>query len=231
MGVFWQNLRYGLRILAKSTGFALTAVLTLAIGIGANTAIFTVVNSIILRPLPFHDPGRLMIVSERDPKFEDASVAYQNFTDWRDQNSSFREMALFRQRDYTITGDRGPDHIEGREISAGFFTLLGVRPAVGRDIRPEEDQEGSAPVVLLSYGLWQRRFGGLDDVVGRTVHLNDRNYTVIGVAPKDFWFYSASDLFVPIGATGELWPQAREERQGARPAGPLEPGVRPTQPR
>ncbi len=231
MGVFWQNLRYGLRILAKSPGFALTAVLTLAIGIGANTAIFTVVNSIILRPLPFHDPGRLMIVSERDPKFEDASVAYQNFTDWRDQNSSFREMALFRQRDYSITGDRGPEHIEGREISAGFFTLLGVRPAVGRDIRPEEDQEGSAPVVLLSYGLWQRRFGGLDDVVGRTVHLNDRNYTVIGVAPKDFWFYSASDLFVPIGATGEMWLKTREEREGARAVGRLKPGVSPAQAR
>jgi predicted permease len=172
-----------------------------------------------------------MIVSERDPKFEDASVAYQNYEDWRDQNSSFQEMALFRQRDYTITGDRGPEHIEGREISAGFFTLLGVRPAVGRDIRPEEDREGSVPVVLLSYGLWQRRFGGLDDVIGKTVHLNDRNYTVIGVAPKDFWFYSPSDVFVPIGATGEMWLKTREEREGARAVGRLKLGVSPAQAR
>src|SRR5215472_4149852 len=123
MEVFWQNLRYGIRILAKSPGFALMAVLTLTIGIGANTAIFTVVNSVLLRPLPFHEPERLMIVSESEPKFEDMSVAYQNFTDWRAQNSSFQEMALFRVGDYTITGDRGPEHIYGREISSGFFSL------------------------------------------------------------------------------------------------------------
>jgi len=222
---FWQNLRYGVRILAKSPGFALMAVLTLTIGIGANTAIFTVVNSVLLRPLPFHDPERLTILSERDPKFEVESVAYQNFTDWRAQNRSFQDMALFRVGDYTITGDRGPEHINGREVSSGFFTLLGVQPLLGRDIRPEEDQEGSAPVVLLSYGLWQRRFGGQEGVLGQTIHLNDRDYTVIGVAPKNFWFYQPADVFVPIGATGQMWLKIREEREGSRAVGRLKAGV------
>src|SRR5215831_17894250 len=124
MEILWQNLRFGLRMLAKSPGFALMAVLTLAIGIGANTAIFTVLNSVLLRPLPFRQPDRLMIVSERNEKFEDLSVAYENFTDWRAQNRSFEDMVLFRRRDYTITGERGPEHILGREVSSGFFTML-----------------------------------------------------------------------------------------------------------
>src|SRR6266700_4855008 len=120
MGIFLQDLRYALRMLVKSPGFALMAILTLAIGIGANTAIFTVLNAVLLRPLPFHDPARLMIVSESSQQFVTMSVAYQNFTEWKSQNGSFENMAMFRQRDFTLTGDRGPEHIEGREISAGF---------------------------------------------------------------------------------------------------------------
>jgi predicted permease len=235
MDVLWQNLRYGFRVLAKSPGFALMAVLTLAIGIGANTSIFTVLNSVLLRPLPYRQPDRLLIVSERDSKFDDESVAYQNFTDWRAQNHSFEDLALFRRRDYTITGDRGPEHINGREVSAGFFTLLGVHPALGRDILPEEDRAGSEPVALISYGLWQRRFGGREDVVGKTVHLtagtNDRNYTVVGVAPRDFWFYTPSDVFVAIGATNEMWLKQRMEREGSRAIGRLKPAVNAAQAR
>ncbi|HEX8802085.1 MAG TPA: ABC transporter permease, partial [Terriglobales bacterium] len=230
MEALWQNLRYGLRVLARSPGFTLTAILTLAIGIGANTAIFTVVNSVLLRPLPFRQPDRLMTLSERDSRFDDASVAYQNFTDWRSENRTFDDMALYRRRDYTITGDRGPEHIDGREVSAGFFTLLGVQPAMGRDIRPEEDRAGSAPVVLLSYGLWQRRFGG-QDMIGKTVHLNDRNYSVIGVAPKNFWFHSPVDVFVPVGATNESWLKNRMMREGAHAVARLKVGVTPEQAR
>jgi predicted permease len=225
MEVLWQNLRYGVRILAKSPGFALMAVLTLTIGIGANTAIFTVVSSVLLRPLPYNEPDRLMIVSERDSKFEDASVAYLNFKDWQAQNRSFQQVSLWRRRDYTLTGDRGPENINGREVSSGFFTLLGLRPTLGRDISPEDDHEGSAPVALISYGLWQRRFGGQQDVLGKTVHLNDRDYSIIGVAPRDFWFYTPSDVFVAIGATGQLWLKVRQEREGSRVLGRLKNGI------
>ena len=229
MEVFWQNLRYGIRMLSKSPGFALMAVLTLAIGIGANTSIFTVLNSVLLRPLPFNEPDRLLIVSERDSHFDNSSVAYQNFEDWKAQNRSFEDMCLFRRRDYTITGQRGPEHINGREVSAGFFTVLGAHPVLGRDIRPEEDREGANPVALISYGLWQRRFGGSNDVIGKTVHLTagvtDRDYTVIGVAPQDFWFYTPSEVFVAIGATNEMWLKQRLEREGARVIARMSPRV------
>ncbi|HEY6273370.1 MAG TPA: ABC transporter permease [Terriglobales bacterium] len=233
MEVFWQNLRYGFRVLAKSPGFAVMAVLTLAVGIGANTSIFTVLNSVLLRPLPYHEPDRLLIVSERSARFESSSVAYENFKDWRAQNHSFEDICLWRRRDYTITGDRGPEHINGREVSAGFFTLLGVRPVLGRDLRPDEDREGANPVTLISYGLWQRRFGGRDDVIGKTVHLtaglNDRNYTIVGVAPQNFWFYSPSDVFIAVGATNEMWLKQRLEREGSRGIARLKPGVSLTQ--
>lgn len=225
MTSLWQDLRFGIRSLVKSPGFAFMAVLTLAIGIGANTAIFTVLNAVLLRPLPFQEPGRLMIVSENSPQFNDMSVAYPNYVDWRAQNSSFTQMALFRSDDYTLTGDRGPEHVDAREVSAGFFTLLGITPVLGREFRAEEDQPGAAPVVMLSYGLWQRRFGGDRNVLGRSVHLNDSNYTVIGVLPKDFWFYSQRDVFVPIAATGRMLLMNRMEREGARAVGRLKPSV------
>src|SRR5262249_53730546 len=144
--------------------------------------IFTVLNAVLLRPLPFHEPSRLTILTEQSPQFDSMSVAYQNYQDWKAQSASFESMALFRHVDYTLTGNRGPEHVMGREVSAGFFSLLGVQPALGRDIRPEDDQEGAAPVALLSYGLWQRRFGGDENVLSKTVHLNDKNYSVIGVA-------------------------------------------------
>ncbi|HKW74416.1 MAG TPA: ABC transporter permease [Terriglobales bacterium] len=225
MTSLWQDLRFGFRSLVKSPGFAFMAVLTLAIGIGANTAIFTVLNAVLLRPLPFHDPGRVMIVSENSPQFNDMSVAYPNYVDWRAQNSSFAQMALFRGDDYTLTDQRGPEHIDGREVSAGFFSLLGVAPILGRDFRPEEDQVGAAPVVIMSYGLWQRRFGGDRNILGRSIHLNDADYTVVGVLPRDFWFYSQRDVFVPIAATGRMWLKNRMDREGARAIGRLKPGV------
>src|SRR5258708_4001432 len=150
--ILWHDLRYAVRMLLKSPGFAIMAVLTLAIGIGANTAIFTVLNAVLLRPLPFHDSGNLVIVGETTSQldFEMGSVAYQNFTDWRSSNSTLESMALFRQRDYTLSGDRGPEHINGREISARFFGILGTPLALGRDFEPDDDRQGAAPVAILS---------------------------------------------------------------------------------
>jgi putative ABC transport system permease protein len=229
MGNFLQDLKYGIRTLLKSPGFALTAILTLALGIGANTAIFTVVNSVLLRPLPYQQPDRLVILSERTDQFESGSVAYQNFTDWRDQSRSFDGMALFRNRDYTLTGERGPEHIHGREVSAGFFHLLGVPLTLGRDFTPDDDHEGSAPTIILTYGLWQRRFGGSPDVLGKILRINDRGYTVIGVAQNDFKFYNPTDLFMPIGVSGQMWLKNRMEREGAHGLARLKPGVSRTE--
>lgn len=220
-----QDARFALRTLRKSPAFAVMAILTLAIGIGANTAIFTVLNAVLLRPLPFHDPSRLVILTESSPQFESMSVAYQNYQDWSAQNSSFAGMAMFRREDYTLTGDRGPEHINGREVSAGFFNLLGVPLSLGRDFLPEDDHEGSAPVALLSYGLWQRRFGGDPHVLGKAIRMNDRSYTVVGVTTHDFWFYNECDVFVPIGATGRPWLKDRLEREGSQVVGRLKPGV------
>ena len=231
MTSLWQDLRFGFRSLVKSPGFAFMAVLTLAVGIGANTAIFTVLNAVLLRPLPLHDPGRLMIVSENSPQFNDMSVSYPNFVDWRSQNESFSGMALFRSDDYTLTGKSGPEHIDGREVSAGFFGLLGVAPVLGREFRAEEDHPGAAPVVMLSYGLWQRRFGGDRNILGRSIHLNDSDYTVVGVLPRDFWFYSQRDVFVPIAATGRMLLMNRIEREGARAIARLKPGIEVAQAR
>ncbi len=225
MANFLQDVRFALRTLVKSPGFALMAILTLAIGIGANTAIFTVLNAVLLRPLPFHEPAKLMILTEVSQQFDSMSVAYLNFQDWKAQSSSFEGLAMFRRADFTLTGDRGPEHILGREISADFFSLLGVTPTLGRDFRPEDDQEGATPVAMLSYGLWQRRFGGDQNIVGKTVHLNDQNYTIVGVAPRDFWFYTNVDVFAPIGASGKPWLKIRMEREGSQVVGRLKAGV------
>ena len=225
MANFLQDVRFALRTLVKSPGFALMAILTLAIGIGANTAIFTVLNAVLLRPLPFHEPAKLMVLTESSQQFDSMSVAYLNFQDWKAQASSFEGLAMFRRSDYTLIGDRGPEHILGREISAGFFSLLGVTPTLGRDFRPEDDQEGAPPVALLSYGLWQRRFGGDQNILGKTIHLNDQNYTIVGVAPRDFWFYTNVDVFAPIGASGKPWLKIRMEREGSQVVGRLKAGV------
>ena len=168
MRTLLQDMRFGIRMLAKSPGFAVMAVLTLAIGIGANTAIFTVLNSVLLRPaFSFHDPDRLVIVSERAPQFDTMSVSYQNFLDWKTQSSSFEKMAIFRQQDYTLTGATGSERITAREVSAGFFGLLGTRLELGRDFSRKMIMKARGRVTILSYGLWQRRFGGSPDVLGK----------------------------------------------------------------
>jgi hypothetical protein len=163
MLTLWQDLRYGLRLLAKSPGFTIVAVLTLALGIGANTAIFSVVNAVILRPLPFAAPDRLVAVwvtslrsgATRGP------ASYPDFTDWRAQNHVFEHMAAFRTGDFTLTGTDEPAHVFGGVVSADLFPLLGAQAKLGRTFRPEEDERitGGARPAILSHGLWERRFG------------------------------------------------------------------------
>ncbi|HVQ37324.1 MAG TPA: ABC transporter permease [Pyrinomonadaceae bacterium] len=196
-----QDLRYGLRMLLRNPGFTLVAVIALALGIGANSAIFSVVNTVLLRPLPFKDADRLVMVWEDASKhgFPRDTPAAANYIDWRNQNQVFEGMAAIVDQSFNLTNAGEPERIEGRRISANLFSLLGVEPAMGRSFTPEEDQPGTNRVVILSHGLWQRRFGSDGTIVGKAITLNGVAHTVVGVMPGWFEFPSKEDqLWVPI---------------------------------
>jgi putative ABC transport system permease protein len=209
MADFWQDLRYGLRTLLRTPGFVAVAVLTLALGIGANTAIFCVVDAVVLRPLPYKDPSRLVLVKERIPLAgpEPIPVCAPDVIRFQRQNQVFESMAAFRVGQFDLSGEAEPQRITADRVNSNLFSLLGVQPVVGRTFTADEDQPGRL-LAILSYGLWQRRFGANPDVVGRTVTLDRQPYTVIGVMPRGFVFPlpgldqgDAADLFVPMAFT------------------------------
>lgn len=192
-----QDLRYALRTLKRSFWFSSVVILTLALGIGANTAIFTVVNGVLLKPLPYPEPDRLLMLWEKS--LSDGTlgtVAPANFYDWREQSHTFEKMAAIDPYpDFILNGWGEARRFEGAAVSQDFFSLLGTRMALGRDFFPEEDHPGSNHVVILSYSTWQNHFGSHPDVVGTPVTLNNIAYTIVGVLPRDFSFVSkASDL-------------------------------------
>jgi predicted permease len=220
-----HDLRFAARMLGKSPMFTSIVVLTLALGIGANTAIFSVVNAVLLEPLPYESPERLVILSEKSPQFEESSVAYGNFEDWRGENHTFANMAAFRSETFNLSGAGTAEHVRARQASAGLLTLLGVHPLLGRDFLPEEDRPGAAPVVILGYGLWKTKFGGDPQIVGKPLVLTNKSYTVVGVLPEHFWLYSKPDVMVPIGNADALWRTNREMRSGTYVVGRLRSGV------
>ena len=173
METLLQDLRYAFRVLIKSPSFTAIAILTLALGIGANTAIFSVVNAILLRPLAFHDSSRIMLIAEKS-KYPDPSVSYQNFVDWRDQSHSFESVQGMRASTITLTGAGEPERLNARWVTSGLFPLLGVKAGLGRTFRDDEDGAGGTPAVVISYGLWQRRFGGATDVLNKSINLDSR---------------------------------------------------------
>jgi putative ABC transport system permease protein len=194
METLFQDLRYGLRILLKRPGFTAVAVAALALGIGANSAIFSVVNGVVLRALPYKDPGRLMMVWSRRPLLQTQAgasefpVSAADFIDWRDQNESFEQIAAFHSQAFNITGAGEPEYLGGVRASASLFSLLGVELRLGRTFGPEDDQSGADRVAIISHGLWQRRFGSDQNIVGQRLTLNDEAYTVVGVMPPGFQF-------------------------------------------
>ncbi|HYL62772.1 MAG TPA: ABC transporter permease [Candidatus Methylomirabilis sp.] len=196
---FWQDVRYGLRVLLKNPGFTAIAVLTLALGIGANTALFSVVNGVLLSPLPFPNPEQLVAVYSKTADFEQSSISYPNFLDWHSDNRSFSALGAVRSDEYNLTGVGEPERLHGHMISADFFTALGVNFPLGHDFRPEEDQAGGTPVVLIGDGLWKRKFGSSPEVLGRAITLNGKTYTIVGVAPARLPGFSPSDVYLPIG--------------------------------
>src|SRR6476659_8830689 len=181
-----QDVKYGLRMLLKSPGFSIVAVLSLALGIGANTAIFSLVNAVLLRPIPVADPGRLMTVSTTDQKNPgNLPLSHLNFKDLRAQNSVFTDMAAFTFNQVNYSTGRESEQIPVQVVTANYFTLLGAQPALGRGFLPDEDVT-AAQVAVISDGFWQRSLGSDPGIVGRTITLNRVPYTVIGVAPKHF---------------------------------------------
>src|SRR5215210_596886 len=226
MGTLWQDLRYGFRMLLKRPGFTVIAILALALGIGANTAIFSVVNGVLLRPLPFEDPDRLVRIGEWSQQVPGMSISYPNLLDWREQQTVFTAIAATRFNSYNLTGGEEPERLQGRDISASFFDVLGVKPALGRTFLPEEDHANSNRTCILSYGLWQRRFGGDPNILGRVLMLNAESYTVIGVLPQGYRFGTLTDVFVPIGlkeATEMI--NSRDNHPGIYAYARLKPGV------
>ncbi|HEV8494784.1 MAG TPA: ABC transporter permease, partial [Candidatus Angelobacter sp.] len=229
-----QDLRYGVRVLAKSPGFSLIAILTLALGIGANTAIFSVVDGVLLNPLPFRGPSQLVSMFQEIPNFKNGSISYPNFIDWRRMNTSFAGMAAYRSVGFNLSGNGEPERLHGEMISAGFFEILGVNPLMGRTFTADEDRLGANPTAMITEGLWQRKFGGRKDIIGQRMVLDDVGRTIIGVIPSSFHLRiqnfqrggPANEVYVPVGEYNE--PKFYGERGagwGLDAIGRLKPGV------
>src|SRR5881296_1730817 len=226
MGALLQDLRYGLRMLAKNPGFTAVAVLTLALGIGANTAIFSVVDAVLLRPLTYPDSGQLVWLSERGPDWSGGPISYPNFTDWMNQQSVFERFGVYRGNNFTLTGAGEPVRLAGALMSADVFAALGTQPEIGRVFREDEDKPGAPPVAVISHALWQNRFGGDAGIVNETISLNGKPYTLLGVMPAGFEFPNKVDLWLPVGpfSAEPSW-QERGYHPGLLGLARLKPGV------
>jgi putative ABC transport system permease protein len=196
----WKDIRFGLRTLIRNPATTLVAMLTLALGIGANSAIFSVVDGVLLEPLPYAQPDELVMVWESAPKlgFPRFSVAPPNFADWKKQSRSFDHLVAIGRDRFNLTGGEQPEVLVGASVSPDFFQMLGAIPAVGRGFQEEEGRSGQGKVAVLSYGLWQRRFGADRDIAGRPITLNGESYTVVGVAPRGLELPRKAELWVPL---------------------------------
>ncbi|HEX4949195.1 MAG TPA: ABC transporter permease [Blastocatellia bacterium] len=219
----WQDLRYGVRMLLQRPGFTAVAILTLALGIGANTALFSVVNAVLLRPLPYNEPDRLVILWEQSRTME-TTLAYLNFVDLRARNQTLEKLTAFRRDNFNLTGAGEAERLRGRMVSADFFSTFGKAPSRGRDFTAGDDAPGAAPVAILSHAYWQRRFGGDEKLIGQQLTLNQRNFTIIGIAATDFQFGATTDVFVPLGLYADRY-QQRGMHPGLLGVGRLKPGV------
>ncbi len=226
MEMLLQDLRYGLRMLAKSPGFTAIAILTLALGIGANTALFSVVNGVLLNPLAYPHSGQLVAVNGKTAGVDQAPISYLNFLDWQRDTQTFSSMAMYRNQDYNFIGKGEAERLSGYMVSADFFSTLGVTPILGRTFRPDDDRPGVAPVVILGGGFWQRKLGSSLDVIGKPITLNGASYTIVGVIPPAFTFYGHDrDVYAPIGQWND--PSFRDRRidMSAHAVGRLKSGV------
>ena len=221
-----SHLRYTIRLLLKSPGFTITTVLIMGLAIGANTAIFSLVNAVLLQSLPYPDPGRLIALSETSPLYPSMSMDYPDYLDWRANQHSFEDIALFRRDSFNLTGNGDPERVTGAFITASYFRVLGVGPTIGRTFAETDDRSGGAGVILLSDRFWRNRFAADPKIIGRTLVLNDVSYEVIGIAPPQIMTPEKMDVYVPIGhypAASQL--TDRGTHPGLRCIGRLKPGV------
>ena len=226
METLLQDLRFAARSMSKSPGFMLVAVLTLALGIGANTTLFSVISFVLLRPVPFSEPDRLVYMHETHPKLERMSVSYPNFVDWREQSRDlYSHIAAWRTDGFNLTGDGTPERLKGGMVSADLFPMLGVRSELGRTFLPEEDQPNATRSVMLTHALWQRRFNEDPTIIGKSIQLNGQGYVVTGVLPRTFRFLDNDiDLYVPISLFANDF-KSRGSHPGIVVVGRLKPGV------
>ncbi|MFZ0286492.1 MAG: ABC transporter permease [Terriglobales bacterium] len=233
MTTLWEDVRYGIRMSARAPGFTLVVVLTLALGIGANTAIFSVVNGVLLNPLPYSQPEQLVMLHESKPNFETGSISYPNFRDWQKENKTFSAMAISRATSSNLIGQGEAEQVSTELISSDFFSLLGVKPVIGRLFVRGEDEIGASPVVLISAGLWQRKFDSSSSLLGKGINLDGTDYIVAGVVPANFNLllrgssrsFRPSEVYMPIGQWGNPLLVNRGAGLGLHGVGRLRPGV------
>lgn len=201
----WKDIKYGVRVIIRNPGFTIVAVLALALGIGATTTIFSVVDAVLLKPLPYTDPGKLVVVREkRLPQFPDFSTAPGNFISWQQDNSVFQQMGALAYSSFNLIGVGEPERLIGGKVTDGFFAMLGVRPQIGRDFNSSEQQTGQEHVAIISDGLWKNRFGAVTSIVGRTLNLDGIDYSVIGIMPPGFVFNNEPcDIWTPMAFTAK----------------------------
>jgi predicted permease len=224
-----QDVRFGLRMLGKNAGFTAVVVLTLGLGIGANTALFSIVDGVLLHPLPYARPDELLTFHASKANFATGSVSWPNFKDWKKENRTLADMAVARPRGFSLTGQGNAERLRGAYISSDFFAVLGVKPALGRWFAEGEDEIGRSPVALIGGGLWARKFGSQPDVIGKPIQLNGRTFTIVGVVPADFDLqvngFAAGDVYLPVGQ----WQQPALARRfaglGFHGIARLKPGV------
>ncbi len=226
MTTLLQDIRYACRMLLKSPGFAAIAILTTALGIGANTSLFSVVNGVLLNPLPYPHSAQLVAICEKNAGMDCAPISYLNFLDWQRATQTLSSLAIYRHNDYNLTGAGQAERVDGFMVSAGFFATLGIHPILGRDLQPGDDRIGAAPVAVLSNAFWHRRFGGSPSILGKPIALSGTDYTVIGILPADFSFYGVDrDVYTPIGLWNDPSFLDRRVDMSAHAVGRLKPGV------
>ena len=229
MDAFWKDIKFGVRVLLRSPGFLATAILTLALGIGANTALFSVVKGVLLDPLPFPRANELVTLYENKPNFKYGSISYPNFLDWQRNNRTFQSIAAYRPDDFTVAGAGNFERVNGVMVSVDFFPTLGVQPMLGHGFSADEDRLGGKPVVLISAGYWKRNYGSARDIVGKPLTVDGKDYEIVGVIPASFHLdiqnFRTSDLYVPLGQWDDVIFHQRIVAMGMDGIARLKPGV------